>query len=504
VARTSLVLHLGAPCDLPAPWEDTGDRMHWSCRRDADVDEIGPAVEDQPAPYPLLVTIGMSDAEEKWLLNCEALGAISITGDPTYGHDFARYLAAELACNPWSREVTVDCVGIAEEIAAMNPHRVRFHPVGNDAAAEVLTEAVAMVDRTTAVNLDTATARAAQLGDDTWPSRLLLLAAADKEPPAVAELLRLVEDHSGRAGTAVVVTGERADTPGVAMHVGSNGRVQMPRAGLDLIAVGLTSDEAQGSAALLAAGGDLRDIEIPRDEESGEGWQAYANAAGALRKEHTVPRGTPVEDLDEPAESVLAGADENYRRAAATTQEDLETLAPQVPAWVRAEVEETDPTLDADLAAWFSEDCDLPRLTLLGPVGVRTRGNALAVANRKPFYTEMLAYLATRPHGAPPAQVAEAFGLTVGRTPTDIKVVRDWLGTNPRTGDRHLPDATKSPAARARGIGVYQVETVLVDAHLFRRLRVRGESRGADGIADLRRTLTLVQGKPFDQLREGG
>jgi len=504
LTQNGIVLHLSQVQQLPTPWQGSENHLRLTWPADVDLDEAGPEDRDQPAPYPLLVTIGAGDDDHVWLLNCEDLPVITITGDPIYGQDFARYLAAELACNPWSREVAVDCVGIASEIAPMNPQRVRYHDAGADVAPQVLADALTTIERVAAAGQDLTNARAAQLGDDTWPSRLLLIGAANPATPALAQLLHLVAEHPGRTGTCVIFTGEHPETPGVVLDVTAAGRVSIPHAGLDLVAAGLTSDEAKGCAALLAQSEDLADVQIPADRNAEPGWRSYSNAAGALRTEHTMARNTPAEELDEPAESVLPGPDEEYLREGATTAEDLDALAPQVPTRVRAQLEDADPTLDGDLAAWFSSDCDLPRLTLLGPVSARTSGSALAVARRKSYFIEMLAYLGVHPKGVTPAKLADTFGIALGRARTDIKTVRDWLGVNPRTGENHLPHALESQAGKAQGVGVYQVEGLLIDLDLFRRLRVRGEARGADGIADLRKALTLVSGQPFDHLRTSG
>lgn len=51
---------------------------------------------------------------------------------------------------------------------------------------------------------------------------------------------------------------------------------------------------------------------------------------------------------------------------------------------------------------------------------------------------------------------------------------------------------------------MYLVRDLLSDADLFRRLRLRGEASGADGLNDLAAALRLVTGVPYHQLRRRG
>ena len=126
LAQRALTLHLSTPTTLEPPWLGSTDQLHWTLPAGADLRDVGPLTPDQPAPYPLLVTIGAGDDGSVWLLNIEDLD-LSITGDATFGRDFARYLAAEIACNPWSHGVRVDLVGVAHEVAT-NEHRPHPRP----------------------------------------------------------------------------------------------------------------------------------------------------------------------------------------------------------------------------------------------------------------------------------------------------------------------------------------------------------------------------------------
>lgn len=124
------------------------------------------------------------------------------------------------------------------------------------------------------------------------------------------------------------------------------------------------------------------------------------------------------------------------------------------------------------------------------------------VTKRRPYFVEILAYLALHPKGATANELTEVFGISPSRARTDVSSLRDWLGTNPRTNTPYLPPANESPVYFASGVKSYQVQSVLVDLDLFRRLRLRGQARGADGIEDLKEAMSLVDQLPFSLLRE--
>lgn len=507
-----LTLHLSENADLPAPWQGTPDCLHWHVPTATDLNDLGPFSEEIDPPYPLLVTIGQSDAGELWLLNCEEVGILNITGDLEGGRDLTRHLIAQLAVNPWSSGVKVDCIGLGGEATPLG-EGICYHAPGDEAIAsiaEVIADAVTMVDRATEHNIDVATGRTGQADDDLWPSRLVVLDAirdegGDDQLVGLEQLMGLVSDQVGRTATSIVLLGEHVDTTGTELHVTGTGRVVLEQAGLDLTAVSLTSEEATGVGLIYAQSEILDDVEIGVDTTIDEGWETYADRTGGLRREHTTPRATPAAELIEPATSLLDADDEDYLAEAAVLSDDLEALAPKVPAHLRAEVEDQDPDLDEECATWFAGGGDRSRLILLGPVAAHTHGKPLA--KRRAYFTELLAFLwFYRRHGATRDEIVEAFGTPPDRVRKDVSNLRDWLGTNPRTKRPYLPAADEAPAAKVTGVNVYQLDAgVLVDWDLFKRLRVRADARGGSaGREDLMTALQLVTGRPCDRLREGG
>ena len=477
---TALHLHLTQPGEPPTPWTADPAGTRWTLPHTLDIDTVDPAA---PAPYPLLTPIGQ-DTDGVWLANLEGQ-ALSITGDTTMAEDLVRFIATGLAVYPWADGIQVDCYGIAEEIAHSTCERLQVGEPGT--VNEAVADAVALIDRATAEHVTTLpSGRAAQTGLDTWPAQVLLInqtsPAADTD--ATAQLLGLIAAHPSTVGTAVLIRTDQAAEQSAALHVTTDGRLHA--LGRDLEAVGLTPDETTGIGLLLDQAASITDAPMPTPDADG-GWQSFTDRAGALRPELTEPRGPAAGGNN----SLLPAADTTYLATAATTVDDLHTLAPTVPDSIAADVLAADPTLEADLHEWRHGGAR-PKLRLLGPVEVRATGTT--PAKRRPYYTDLLAFLNSRERGATRDDVARYFA--ANRVPHDVGVLRKWLGRD-ADGTPWLPDG------RDTG-GRYRVPDLLTDADLFTRLRARGQARGADGLPDLLTALSLVRGEPYTQLRAGG
>ncbi|UMG92261.1 hypothetical protein [Nocardioides sp. TF02-7] len=447
LSADEISLALREPAQLPAPWSGAG--TEWRI----DLAAVPERPEDSFPPYPLLVSVGQGDHGTFLFLNLEELRTLTVTGDSHGKASFARHVAAELAVNPWSVVTTVEVLGLGSDLSSFNLGRVRTHPPGDTGFIAELTRNLSSIN----VPIDP---------DD---FHAVIIASADSAAAGLDALADAIEAVPGRSAAALVdLDGEPRPSSAHLLLTG-DGRLQSRSLGVDVLAAGLSADEARACALLLDL--TLADTVIPvphREEDN-----SVSDLGGALVGQLTEPRsgGTVGEASLLPLDALV------YADSAATTVDDVEILAPKATPEARASVEAADPTLDEDLARWESPALSSPKLMLLGPVAARTTGDTKATAHRRPFYVELLAFLALHPQGVTAHDVADAFGIRPERVRVDMSQLRRWLGTNPRTGEPYLPKAAPGgdPDAPAR----YKVDGVLCDLDLFRRLpHARTEPRG--------------------------
>lgn len=466
-----VTLHFAESADLPSPWRGAGTEWTVAVRE-------CPNDEDVLPPYPMLVSIGTDADGRQWLLNLEQFGSIQLTGDREAALALARHISAELALNPWSVLVQTDSFGLGDQLADLDTHRLRAHERDDTAQG--------IVDHLREL---------AEHGID-YPDPFHVVVTPDAR--VGAELQEVLDASTGRLGAAVVAFDSAALSGATAVELARDGTLTIPDLALTLAASGLSAEEAAMCSAIVDVTRITPTVDIPPFSRAADGWQGVTDQGGALREEFTQPRPTgPAGQA-----SLLKGQADEYVQLGAATTADVDQLAPIAKDDALTSLEELDPTLDEDLAEWLNDASRLPKLTLLGPVRVTAHGELPEkIVKRRPYYSELLAFLALHPEGASSRAIADAFHIGLPRARTDIGHVRDWLGVDPRTGRLHIPRQGDGPPDEWHG---YHVDDLLVDVDLFRRLRARGQARGADGIADLAQALHLVQGQPFDQLREQG
>ncbi|WP_454852217.1 hypothetical protein [Promicromonospora soli] len=299
-------------------------------------------------------------------------------------------------------------------------------------------------------------------------------------------------------------------------------RVTMSEAGLDLDLV-----PARMSAEELAACARL--VELTRDPADVANPLADTITGRAISDDATEPTVRVTErpdDADTAAGpwSILPGADVEYVTKTANIREDLARLAPIVQLAdaspdgestrgdddevARHDQAEMDATLDQDLADWWNQDTDRPRVEVLGTVSIWGVGDqavsptpAMRKANkivteRRPTFTHLAAFLALHPQGVTLEQVELVTGGISNDARYRITSLRNYLGTRP-DGTPRIPLGKAGRPKADDPPHLYRIPDALVDAHLFRRLYQRAIRRGADGLPDLVDALGLVDGRPF-------
>jgi nucleoid-associated protein YgaU len=528
----SIRLLLAAACpNPPLPWLDHGDS--WSLATDA----VLAPYEGRIALLPSLAAVGAYQSTHL-LLDLERIGFLIITGDAERRADLIRYLSSELALNAWSDDVEIIVAGFpayeAGLLVAINPDRVR--------ALDSVTDAVIRVDRrvasatNTLANAGVTDALAGRVSDvaaDAWMPQVLIVAEPDDAGLLALQDLVVSLENGGRCAVGVVVA-TRPDVPAFgrwSIHVDADGTLGLPfpLPYPPLRAAGLPLPELERLAEIMQTARDRTETPVPPAAEL-ERWAAGTDAAGGVLGLFGGPTddedvGHPdTEDLgqdtshEETNHEDISREDTNHEaydppayeqevgpaltnddpdgvatmssRVLLTTAVAAEETRPRViTAAVRQRRPDADPELDADLAAWRDADPGRPRLAILGPVTVDAPGPL--PEQRQRFHAEIIVYLAQRgARGADRDQLDEA--LWPDRNVKDasrrvaITRARRWLGETAE-GEAWLPDMGADRSYRLR-------EGYLLDWHLFRRLRTRGELNGSGGANDLRAALELVRG----------
>ena len=105
-----LELYLAGASDLPPPFVGTGDPTIWTLPGDAPL-RPGAELDEVPAPFPSLVTIGQDLDSGHLLLDLEHAASLSVDGDAVASVSVLAAIAAELATSRWADDLQVTVVG---------------------------------------------------------------------------------------------------------------------------------------------------------------------------------------------------------------------------------------------------------------------------------------------------------------------------------------------------------------------------------------------------------
>lgn len=113
-ATGNLTFYLSEATELPEPWvKDDIDGIVWSLNPE----DVPTADEGTEAPYPAMVTLGEDTKNAQILVDAEYIGALGVEDHHNgTSHQILTALAVELACSPWSEQLTLSFCGVADEL----------------------------------------------------------------------------------------------------------------------------------------------------------------------------------------------------------------------------------------------------------------------------------------------------------------------------------------------------------------------------------------------------
>jgi LysM repeat protein len=478
-----------------------------------------PVLPVDDRPLPTLAAVG-SRAGRYVFLDLERAGLVTITGDPGRSAELLRYLAGELGCNTWSRDVRVVLAGFdareAGWLRQIRPDRVVV-AASVTAAADLVRErlAAARAALELAGLSTTFEGRLRRGAAELWtPHVLLVRRAGPGELAILADLGNDVLAAGPRGGAAVVlvapagpaasgapimatpttvaptavaptaVAPTMAARAGTVLTVATDATLTIVGDGLRATTevAGISSDELSRLAGILSLmrrtglTNDDAAVSVPSasapplsPDVSSAGISASPDATLALDASLSVDASPPVE---------ASGSSD-----ASSWRDGTHSSGP-------AEGD-PDPGLDNDLAVWWRTDVALPRLSVLGRVDLRAGGRP--PSRPRSVYAEVVAYLATQRQGVSLWTLAGAIWPEPVRD-TGVRALlatlRRWLG-DAADGNAWLPDARDADYRYRLRPGY------LVDWHLVCRLRARAQRRGGAGTDDLHAALSLVGGRPL-------
>ena len=301
------VLFAAVPPPPPVPWVMGADTISWVLDRSVPIGDVSDVV----APFPALVSLGVSDdeAQVRVLVNLEVAGVLAFCGDEQAGTEAVASIAVELATVPWAQECRLYLHGLGQRRGLGVAEPVRVVDDLADCVREF--EAVAAVTRAATIDQGGLAGAFSSIGelrlrsdDPTDLGPAVLVCAAPADPELLQRLAALAVDPA--SGLLAVLTadpgGQRwrldVDAEGTA-EVGPLARrlrLQcLPLPVLDVIETRLGNAAEVGTETVCTLAGDW--------------WDPVAVGAAELDDEYAdddVEPGAPGEELSE-AGTVGAG-----------------------------------------------------------------------------------------------------------------------------------------------------------------------------------------------------